>query len=163
MQIQQHWLRAKHIQKNFSAHENKIGTKPNSLPTKTRNLVGMEGFSCGTNAKFQAPTKLAHPISDPRIAGENFYRRFRKGVGGRGLATNIAQNTAEIVLQNYVLLLLRGGIGKRVQEKGMNLWHSKDLPVPTPFFSPTPFRNLRFYGHEFFLSDMLQRAMREEE
>ena len=31
--------------------------------------------------------------------------RFRKGVGGRGLATNSAQNRAKIVIQNCVLLL----------------------------------------------------------
>ena len=44
-------------------------------------------------------------------------QRFRKGVGGRGLAANSAQNTAKIVLQNCVLPLIRGGIGKRVQRK----------------------------------------------
>ena len=35
-------------------------------------------------------------------------QRFRKGVGGRGLATNSTQNTANILPQNCVILLIRG-------------------------------------------------------
>ena len=35
-------------------------------------------------------------------------RRFRTGVGGRGLATDRAPNAAKIVPQNCVHLLLRG-------------------------------------------------------
>ena len=58
-------------------------------------------------------------------------QRFRKGVGGRGLATNNAQNTAKTVSQNSVLLLIRGHRKKR-QEKGLNLWCGRDFLVPTP-------------------------------
>ena len=58
----------------------------------------------------------------PRVlakAGIGGSGRFRKGVRGRGLATNSARNTAQIVPKNYVLLLTRGhSLGERVQKKG---------------------------------------------
>ena len=61
----------------------------------------------------------------------SLFQRFRKEVGGRGLATNNAQNTAKIVSQNGVLLLIRGH-RKRGQKKGLNLWCGRDFLVPTP-------------------------------
>ena len=59
-------------------------------------------------------------------------QRFRKGVGGRGLATNKPRKTAQNILQKCVPLLLRGDIGERVQKRGLNLWHKKDFFAPTP-------------------------------
>ena len=44
-------------------------------------------------------------------------QRLRKGVGGRGLATNSSPKTAKILPQNYVLLLIRGH-RKKGAEKG---------------------------------------------
>ena len=58
-------------------------------------------------------------------------QRFRKGVGGRGLATNRPPKRAQKNIQKCVPLLLRG-IGKREQKRGLNLWHMKDFLAPTP-------------------------------
>ena len=52
-------------------------------------------------------------------------------VGRRGLATNGAQNTAKNVPQICVFLLKRG-IGKRGQNKGLNVWCGGDFLAPTP-------------------------------
>ena len=65
-------------QKNPRAHKNKIGTLPpppqnpkNPPPPKTRNFYGY-GFSCRTDAFFQASIKIGAAISGPRIADTNF-------------------------------------------------------------------------------------------
>ena len=61
--------------------------------------------------------------------GSHYFQRLRKEVGGRGLATktNWGQNTANIDSQNCVPLLLSG-----IAERGLNLWHRKDLLAPAP-------------------------------
>ena len=46
----------------------------------------------------------------------------KKGVGGRGLATSSAQKYSKNIDR----------IGKKVQKRGLNLWHRKDFLVPTP-------------------------------
>ena len=63
-----------------------------------------------------------------------FDQRFRKGVGGqRGLATSSAQNTAKIVPQSCVLLLIRGDRKKGAEKKkGPNLRYCRDFLAPTP-------------------------------
>ena len=58
-------------QKNPRAHKNKIGTPPPPKPkipppSKTRNFMDM-GFSCRTDAFFQASIKLAHPFPAPEL------------------------------------------------------------------------------------------------
>ena len=69
-------------------------------------------------------------------------QRFRKGVGGRGLATNSAQNAAENVPQNCVFLLIRGhrqkGAAKRLESMAR-----EGFPCTNPLCPPTPFRDLR--------------------
>ena len=66
------------------------------------------------------------PETDPEI------RRFRKGVGGRGLATNKPPKRAQKVLQKSVPILLRGHRKKRVQKRGQNFWPLKGFFAPTP-------------------------------
>ena len=63
------------------------------------------------------------------------------GVGGRGLATHSAQNTAKILPQNCVLLLTRGH-RKKGAEKGLESVVWERFPCANPFCPPTPFRNL---------------------
>ena len=51
-----------------------------------------------------------------------------------------------------VTLLLRGGIGKRVQKRGLNLWHDKDFFATTPsvrqpLFEPSDVGELSAHGH----------------
>ena len=72
-----------------------------------------------------------------------FFRGFKKGVGGRRLATNSAQNTAKVLPKNCVLLLI-GGHRKRVQKKGRNLWYGRDFLASTPSVRQPLFRNLWF-------------------
>ena len=52
----------------------------------------------------------------------NIFQRFREGVGGRGLATSSAQNTAKKDLQNCVPLLTgedrKKGAEKRPESVG---------------------------------------------
>ena len=65
-------------------------------------------------------------------------RRFRKEVGGRGLATDGTQNTAKNVPQNCVLLLR--GIGKRGEKRPQFMvWEG--FLCANPLRPPTPFRN----------------------
>ena len=66
---------------------------------------------------------------------------FRKGVGGRGLATNSAQNTAKILPWKCVLLLIRGR-RKKAAEKGPESMVWEGFPCANPLCPPTPFRNL---------------------
>ena len=42
-------------------------------PTKTRNSMGMEVFSCRKNAKIPGAHKIGAAISGPRIAGNKIY------------------------------------------------------------------------------------------
>ena len=69
-------------------------------------------------------------FSTSGVAPPLFFK-FRKGVGGRGLATNKPKKGAPKVLQKYVSLLVRGH-RKRVQKRGLNLLHMKDFLAPTP-------------------------------
>ena len=47
------------------------------------------------------------------------------------MTTSRAENTAKKV-PRIVFPLSYGGIGKRVQKRGLNLWHRQDLLAPTP-------------------------------
>ena len=59
------------------------------------------------------------------------YQRFRKGVGGMGLATNKPPKRAQKVLQKCVPIFLRGH-RKKGTERGLNLWSLKGFFAPTP-------------------------------
>ena len=59
------------------------------------------------------------------------FQRFRKGVGGRGLATSSVQNTAKNAPRIVFSCFIRG-IGKRGTAKGQNLWCGRDFLAPTP-------------------------------
>ena len=58
-------------------------------------------------------------------------RRYRKGVGGRGLATNKPPKRAQKVLQKYVPILLRGHRKKGTEKRPKSLAFEG-------FFAPTP-------------------------
>ena len=59
------------------------------------------------------------------------FQRFRKGVGGRGLATSKPPERAPKNLQKCVPLLPRGD-REKVQKRGLNLWPFKAFLAPTP-------------------------------
>ena len=67
-------------------------------------------------------------------------QKFRKGVGGRGLATNKPPTRAQKVLQKYVPLLLRGH-RKKVTEKRPESLAFEGFPRANPLCPPTLFRN----------------------
>ena len=58
-----------------------------------------------------------HMRSFPEGLGAPECQRFRKGVGGRRLATNSSPNAAKCVPQNYVLLLKRGHRKKAAEKR----------------------------------------------
>ena len=70
---------------------------------------------------------------------------FGKGVGRKGLATGKAQDTAEIVPQNCVPLLLRG-LRKKGGEKRSESQAWEGSPRANPLCPPTPFRVI--YGKD---------------
>ena len=83
------------------------------------------------------------PVACPppsRTQMKSNIQRFRKGVGGRGLATNSAQNTAKHVSQNSVPLLIRGHRKKKT-EKRLEFMVWEGFPCANPLCPPTPFRN----------------------
>ena len=63
--------------------------------------------------------------------GATISERFRKGVGGRGLATNKPPKRAQKVLQKWVRLLLRGHREKGTEKRPESLAY-EGLLVPTP-------------------------------
>ena len=65
-------------------------------------------------------------------------------VGGRGLATSSAQNTAQNVPQNCVLLLIRGH-RKKGTEKRPDRWYGRDFLAPTPSFHQPLFETSDFF------------------
>ena len=66
------------------------------------------------------------------LFGENaFFQRFRKGVGGRGLANNGGQITAKFIPQDSVLRLL-----KRHRKKGAE--NRPESLAQEAFLAPTP-------------------------
>ena len=77
------------------------------------------------------------------------FQRFRKGVGGMGLATNKPPKRAQKVLQKCVPIFLRGH-RKNVQKRGVNPWSLKGFFAlvfegflrANPLFLPTPFSKL---------------------
>ena len=73
---------------------------------------------------------LGHPAS--RDLGAHVCQRFRKGVGGRGLATNKPPKKSQRNPPEMCPPSPKGGIGKRVQKRGQNLGHMKDFLAPTP-------------------------------
>ena len=85
----------------------------------------------------------------------NLLQKFRKGVGGRGLASNSAQNTAKMGPQDCALLLIRGH-RKKGQKKRPELMVWGRFPRADPLCPPAPFRNssLLCYDHEWFLWDV---------
>ena len=67
-------------------------------------------------------------------------RRFRKGVGGRGLATNKNPKKSPKVLQKCVPILLRGHRKKGTEKRPESLGFEGFLRA-NPLCPPTPFRN----------------------
>ena len=86
----------------------------------------------------------ANNFSDASTIGGKIISEVSKGVGGRGLATNSAQNTAKfspIIVFSYS----SGSIGKRVQNKGRNLWYWRDFLAPTPSVRQPHFETSDYY------------------
>ena len=69
-----------------------------------------------------------------------FCRRFRKGVGGKGLATNKPPKRAQTILQKCVPLLLMGHRKKGTEKRPKSLAY-EGFPHANPLCPPTPFRN----------------------
>ena len=69
---------------------------------------------------FPAIQSLCHLLNGLITTHSCEWQRFRKGVSKRGLATNNAQNTAKILPQKCILLLIRGQ-RKKSQKKGRDL------------------------------------------
>ena len=80
------------------------------LPSQGERKVLMNLGAVGTVLIFQRSPETENPgnaIFETKINYWEASQRFRKGVGGRGLATNRCQNTAKIDPQNCVPLLPR--------------------------------------------------------
>ena len=91
---------------------------------------------------------------------ESHCQRFRKGVGGRGLATNNAQNTAKNVPPRIVFSYSSGGIGKRGQKKGLNLWCWRAFLAPTASVRQPLFETSKSVGGPTSLIKQLETDMR---
>ena len=68
------------------------------------------------------------------------YQRFRKGVGGRGLATSSVQNTAKMpprIVSSYFIRGHRKKGGRKKPE--FRVWEG--FPCANPLCPPTPSRN----------------------
>ena len=83
-----------------------------------------------------------HPPSSPELVffADCQNQRFRKGVGGRGLATNKAPKRAQKALQKCVPILLRGHRKKGTEKRPKSLAFEGFLRA-NPLCPPTPFRN----------------------
>ena len=73
------------------------------------------------------------------FCGYPFCQRFRKGVRGRGLATNKPPQNSQKSCPEMCPPSPRWGIGKRVQKRGLNLWDR--FLRANPLCPPTTFRN----------------------
>ena len=97
----------------------------------------MEVNPDSNNGKFCEPCHVN--VSIPRVSP-----RFRKGVGGRRLATNSAQNAAKTKTpQNCVLLLIRGH-RKKGAAKRPEFMVFEGFPSFNPLCPPTPFETSDF-------------------
>ena len=67
------------------------------------------------------------------------FQRFRRGVGGKGLATNCAQNTAKIVPLRIVFSYSYGGHRKKGTEKRPESIVWEGFPCTNPPLSTNPF------------------------
>ena len=84
-------------------------------------------------------TILVRNVFCPNLVMTQDNQRFRKGVGGRGLA-NKPPKPGKKFSRNMFPFLLRWH-RKRVQKRGLNLWHRKNFSAPTPM-SANPFSKL---------------------
>ena len=90
----------------------------------------------------------------------SFVQRFRKGVGGRGLATNRAQN----VVQNSSPELCHpssSGHRKKGTEKTSESLASEESLGANPLCPPTPFRNFRLWKGVFSEKSKISRDSRD--
>ena len=101
---------------------------------------------------FAELTEVAAELSSEAVLSKQYSARFldvffthcsevskrgwREGFGDK----QNPQNRQEKFARN-VSPFSYGGIGTRVQKRGLNLWHRKDFFATTPFCPPTPFRN----------------------
>ena len=97
----------------------------------------------GTTSRLtRRKTGKVHPPELPkrRRRFSELFQRFRKGVGGRGLATNKPRKRAQKVLQKCVPILLRGHRKKGTEKRPKSLAFEGFLRA-NPLCPPTPFRN----------------------
>ena len=59
-------------------------------------------------------------------------RGFEKGLAGGGFGNKHTPKKSPKKFSRNVSPSPKGGIGKRVQKRGLNLWHMTDFLVPTP-------------------------------
>ena len=95
-----------------------------------------------------SPSLLFSPFPPPSHPASEFFtvsfcQRFRKGVGGRGLAINKPPKRAQKVPQKCVPLLLRGHRKKGAEKRPESLVFEGRLRA-NPLCPPTPFRNFWF-------------------
>ena len=131
-------------------------TGPKNFPNNSRALPNIKQGFCGK------PHQKIHPKVRQNLCHTSclgyLFQRFRKGAGGRGLATNKPQKRAQNVLQKCVPLLLRGH-----RKKGTENWPEflayEGFPRANPLGPPTPFRNLwLFRAWAIVLSCRVQRC-----
>ena len=108
--------------------------------------------------KLGVPTNpfLCQVWRNPRHKPSDHVKSFRGSEKWR-------EGVGDIFIQNSLLLLLRGGAGKKVQERGLNLWHSRNSSCPPPsvtsaFPKPLSPQCQALFGHNqqssiAFLSD----------
>ena len=124
--FQQH----RNLPENFSSKEFWTATAFSSFLSVSNNVVDfVESLSL---KKQPASSSHYHDIQNDR--------RFRKGVGGRGLATNKPPKRAQKVLLKCVPILLRGH-RKKGTEKRPEFLVFEGFPRGNPLCPPTPFRN----------------------
>ena len=99
-------------------------------------LVPKESFTVSGST----PTPWSGPFRDHGLRPWSQSQRFRKGVGGRGLATNKLPKRAQKVLQKCVTILLSGRRKKGTEKRPKSLVFEGFLRA-NPLCPPTPFRN----------------------
>ena len=110
--------------------------------TRELELPNFEGSlpSCSPHSAGYTRTSVHPHFPLANFRRLYFFRRFRKGVGGRGLATNKPPKRATKVRQTCVPILLRGH-RKKGTEKRPEFLAFEEFPRANPLCPPTPFRN----------------------
>ena len=111
------------------------GREPSSVFGHSERLDGINWLLMVAPSILLAISNFVYKQSNEEQDGQNEFmgkiQRFRKGVGGRGLATKSAQNTTKMPPRIVFSHFIRGH-RKTGQKKGLNLWCGRDFLAPTP-------------------------------